>query len=96
MIKTKIALINDGHEFSQESLFFGPLGWIVGKPERLSIHTNLSLEKFLEKLSVEQGGLLGNGELSLALYDTIAKPYPPNPTLMVFDGFIVFTPEQGN
>lgn len=90
-MKISIANINDAYVAPSGTLHLGTHGWIVDRPERLTVQTNLSLEEFANRVAGQNAGLLGDGELSLSVIGELSIA-ASNPFIKVFQCRIMFYP----
>ena len=95
-MKIAIIQIDDLYSVPPGTLHLGINGWVADQPERLRIHTNLSLGDFMNKVVEQNEGLLGQGELVFAVFDPEGKPVQSTGLAGVkeYIGRILFSPEE--
>jgi len=93
-MKTAVILIDESYAAPPGTIHLGSGGWVVDKPERLKIQTNLPLEVFLGKIVEQNAGLLGEGELVLAVFEANGTPVGTIVGVKEYQGHILFSPEE--
>lgn len=95
-MKIAIIQIDDSYEAPSGTIHLGTDGWVVDRPEKLIIRTNLDLPKFIEKVAEQNAGILGNGELVFAVFnpdgsDVISTGMTG---MKEYHGRLLFSPEE--
>jgi len=92
-MKIAVIQIEESYVAPAGTIHFGTNGWMADKPEKIRIHTNLPLPIFIEKLAEQSAGLLGEGELVLAVFDPEGQPVSQI-GVREYQGRILFSPEE--
>lgn len=93
MLKLAVILIDESYSAPEGTLHLGSNGWLVDEPELLTFRTNQALEQLLERIAESSAGLLGPGELVLAVLSQDGTPTALTGVLE-YKGRVLFAPEQ--
>jgi hypothetical protein len=95
-MKIAVIQIDKTYKTPPGTLHLNSNGWVVDCPEILKVQTNLPLSTFVEKLSEQNHGILGEGELVLAVFDLEGETVKSAGLTNVkeYQGRILFSPEQ--
>lgn len=95
-MKIAVIQIDKSYEAPMGTLHLNSNGWVADRPEILKVRTNLPLGIFIEKVSEQHSGILGNGELVFAVFDPNGEDIESTGLTNVkeYQGRILFSPEE--